>query len=81
VSSFPVHEFEIRAAAHQQDLLREAAMERLAREAQRHEPGMRARIAAGLYAVAAKIDASAVPVSMPASGPTTRTVSMNGTSY
>ena len=82
--SFPIHEFEIRVASHREELLREAAMERLARQAPSRggqwKLFVRARLAAALYAVAARIDASAAPMAISPAVRPARSVSINGTS-
>jgi hypothetical protein len=78
--SFPIHDFEIRAVCHRDALLTEAVMERLARQVPRPSGrwnfALRARVATALYAVAVRIDTSAVPVAI---SPTVRSISTNGT--
>ena len=53
---FSPHEMELRTAVRRDELLQEAAMERLIQQASGSRRGLRPRLAGVLYALAARLD-------------------------
>jgi len=64
---FLPHEMELHAAVRRDELLQEAAMERLARQTAQPRRSLRPRLAAVLYALAERLDKSCTTVQPPLS--------------